>query len=157
MTGIVQQNPYLREQRQFPFDDLRMLANQCDQAYIDVANKVNCRVIGNYAVNLFSVTGEKYFLQGQPKPQQVLRQVFTFTGAGNVPHGINTSTVTAFINCYGEYTDGTNFYGAIYGSSVAIAGQVSFYISPTNIVVIVDAGAPAFTSGLIVLSWISQF
>lgn len=155
MSGIVQNNPYLREQRQFPFDDLRMLANQCDQAYIDVANKVNSRVIGNYAVNLFSVTGERYFLQGSPRPQQVLRQVFSFTGAGNVPHGI--TSYTSFINCYGEYTDGTNFYGAIYGSNVAIAGQVSFYVTPTNIVILVDAGAPAFTSGMIVLHWISNF
>lgn len=157
MSGLVQNNPYLREQRQFPFDDLRMLANQCDQAYIDVANKVNARTIGNYAVNLFSITGERYFLQGSPRPQQVLRQVFPFTGAGNVPHGINTETVTAFINCFGEYTDGTNWYGTIYGSNVAIAGQISFYVTPTNIVVLVDAGAPAITGGYIVLSWISQF
>jgi hypothetical protein len=157
MSNLIQQNPYLREQRQFPYDDLRMLANQSDQAYIDIARAVNARVIGNYPINLFAVTGEKYYLQGQPKPQQVLRQVYQFSSTGNIAHGINTSTVTAFINCYGEYTDGTNFYGAIYGSSVAIAGQISFYITPTNIVVLGGAGAPSITSGLIVLSWISQY
>lgn len=157
MSGIVQNNPYLRGQRQFPYDDLRMLANQCDQAYIDVATKVNERVIGNYAINLFSVTGERYFLQGQPKPQQVLRQVYTFTAAGPVAHGLDVAAITAFINCYGEYTDGTNWYGVMYGSSVAIAGQISFYITATDIVIVAGAGAPAITSGLIVLSWISQF
>lgn len=152
----IQKSPYLREQRQFPNDDLRQLGNQVDHAYIDIASKVNARTIGLYAVNFPIVTGESWYLGGQSNKQQTLRQVYTFTGAGNIAHGINFSSITQFTRGWGEYTDGTNWYGVIFATSVGIAGQVTFYITPTNIVVTVDAAAPAVTSGTIILEWMSQ-
>ena len=79
-----------------------------------------------------------------------------FTAAGNIPHNLNLNTLNQFTRGFGSFTDGTNFYGVIYGSNVAIAGQVSFYITPTNIVVLSGAGAPAITNGLIVIEWISN-
>ena len=152
----LQQSPYLRTQRQFPNDDLRELANQSDHAYVDVAQKVNARTIGLFAINVQVITGESWYLAGQTSRQQTLRQVYTFTGAGNIPHGINFASITQFTRGFGEYTDGTNWYGVINGTSVAIAGQVSFYVTPTNIVVLVDGGAPAVTKGTIVIEWLSQ-
>jgi hypothetical protein len=151
------QSPYLREQRQFPNEDVRELANQMDHAYIDIANKVNARTIGLYAVNFPVITGESWYLTGNPRRQQTLRQAFVFTAAGSIPHGVNFASTTAFPKGYGDYTDGTNFYGLIYASNVVIAGQVSFYITPTNIVIQADAGAPAITSGIVIIEWISQF
>lgn len=153
----LQQSPYLREQRQFPNDDLRELSNQVDHTYIDIASKVNARTIGLFAVGFPMVTGETWFLTGQPNRQQTLRQVYTFTGAGNIAHGINFASITQFTRGFGDYTDGTNWYGVIFATSVGIAGQVTFYITPTNIVVLVDGGAPAVTSGTIVVEWLSQF
>lgn len=160
MTGTtnLQVTPYLRAQRQFPNDDLKELSNQVDHAYIDIATKVNSREIGIYAVNYPIVTGQSWFIQGQPNKQQTLRQMYLFTAAGNIPHGINFSTVYLISpRSYGSFTDGTNWYGAIYASSTLIAGQVSFYVDPTNIVVLQDAAAPVITSGVIVLEWLSQF
>lgn len=156
-TTNLQQMPYLRAQRQFPNGDLRELANQTDHAYIDIAAKVNERTIGIFAVNYPVITGNSWYLNGQSKKQQTLRQVYTFTAAGNIAHGVNFSSISQFVPSYGTFTDGTNWYGVIFGSSVAIAGQVSFYVTPTNIVVLSGAGAPAITSGSVILEWLSQF
>lgn len=157
MSVNFQQSPYLREQRQFPNDDLKPLANQIDQAYIDIASKVNARTIGTFAIGFQIVNGEKWYVTGQPNKQQALRQIYSFTGAGNIPHSINFASITQFTKPSGSFTDGTNWYGAIYASNTAIAGQVSFYITPTNIVILAGAGAPTITSGTIVLEWLSQF
>lgn len=157
MTTNFQQMPYLRDQRQFPNDDIRALSNQVDHAYIDIASKVNARIIGIFAVNFPIVTGEQWFLQGQPRKQQTLRQVYEFTAAGNIPHGINFDSVSQFTKPSGTFTDGTNYYGCIYASNVAIAGQVSFYVTDTNIVVLSGGGAPAIVSGSIILEWLSVF
>ena len=154
---FLQQSPFLREQRQFPNDDLRELSNQTDHAYIDIAQKMNSREIALYATNFQVMTGQSWYLSGGNQRQQALRQIYQFTAAGNIIHGINWATVS-FIspNSYGTFTDGTNWYGAIYASSVVIAGQVSFYVTPTDIVILRDAGAPTITSGIINLEWVSQ-
>jgi hypothetical protein len=151
----IQRAPYLRIQRQFPYEDVKELAVQVDQAYIDIAQKVNARIIGIFSTNFSTATGEQWFLKGEANRQQTLRQVYPFTGAGSIAHGINPASLGIFTRCWGEYTDGANFYGALWTSSVGIAGQVTFYMTTTNIVITVDAGAPAFTSGNIVLEWLS--
>jgi hypothetical protein len=158
-SNNLQQAPYLKTQWQFPYDDLRGLSHQVDISYVDIASKVNSRTIGTYAINFPIITGEKWYFGGSSNsPQQSLRQVYQFTGAGNIPHGINLTAVSLINHkCYGSYTDGTNWYGVIYSSSVGIAGQVTFYVTPTNIVVTVDGAAPAVTSGEITLEWVSQF
>jgi hypothetical protein len=152
-TGI-QTAPFIQLQRNFPIDDVQALGIELDQSYIDIASKINARAIGLYALNYPVLAGEKWYLSSTP--QQALRQIYTFTAAGNIPHGIQFSSVSQISpNSYGSYTDGTNYYGVIYASSVAIAGQISFYVTTTNIVVLAGAGAPAITSGLINLEWIS--
>jgi hypothetical protein len=154
---LLQSSPFLREQRQFPNDDVRALSNQVDHAYIDIAQKNNLREIAIYATGFQTINGQSWYLDGGNERQQALRQVYQFTAAGNIPHGLNWPSVS-FISplSYGSYTDGTNWYGVIYASSVTIAGQVSFYVTPTNIVVLMDSGAPAITSGIINLEWVSQ-
>jgi hypothetical protein len=154
---IIQQSPYLREQRNFPTSDLKTLSKECDLGWIDIASKVNARTIGLFAINFQIVTGESWFLKGSSQRQQTLRQVYLFTAVGNIPHGINFVEVSMFTKSQGSYTDGTNYYGVIYASTVPIAGQVTFYITPTNIVVQAGAGAPAIVSGMIILEWLSQF
>ena len=161
-TNNLQVSPYLKTQWQFPYEDLRDLANQSDISYIEIASKMNARTIGTYSVNFPLVTGERWYTATPTnpqsnQPQQTLRQVYTFTGAGNIAHEINFSAIAGFTKCYGSYTDGTNWYGVIFATSVGIAGQVTFYVTPTNIVVAVDGGAPAVTSGLIWIEWLSQF
>lgn len=156
-SNNIQFSPYLLDQRKFPDRDLKELATQNDLSYVEVARAVNSRTIGITPTNFSVATGEKWYISTGPTSQSSLRQVYSLTGAGNIAHGIDWTSV-GFISpkSYGSYTDGTNWYGVMYGSSTAIAGQVSFYITSTNIVVLVDAGAPAVTSGYILLEWVSQ-
>jgi hypothetical protein len=157
MSSILQQAPYLRVQRNFPTSNAQALSIEVDRAYSDTAQKVNARTIGIYPLNKAAVTGDQWFLQGSIEKQQSLRQIYTFTASGNIAHGISWTSVS-FIspNSYGSFTDGTNWYGAIYVGSTAIAAQVSFYVTSTNIVVLSGAGAPSITHGYINLEWVSQ-
>jgi hypothetical protein len=152
-TGI-QSAPFIQLQRNFPTDDVQALGIELDQSYIDIASKINARGIGLYALNFPVIAGEKWYLTSTP--QQALRQIYTFTSTGTIPHGIQFASVAQISpNSYGSFTDGTNYYGIIYASSIAIAGQISFYVTPTSIVILAGAGAPALSSGTINLEWIS--
>ena len=156
MTVNLQTSPYLPRQRSFPVDNVPSLSFILDKAYIEIASRVNERTIGLFADNIPVVTGERWYLNGEPNVQQSLRQVYPFTSAGSIPHNIPSAEISTILpTSYGEFTDGTNWYGVIYASSVAIAGQVSFYVTPTNIVILSGAGAPAISSGTIILTWLS--
>lgn len=152
-SNIFNQVAYLRSSRSFPTDPEDLLV-EINKSYVDIANAVNTRIISLFPTTRPVVTGEMWFLT-ENKRQNGFRQVYTFTAAGNVPHGINTANITQFTKCTGSFTDGTNFYGVIFGSNVAIAGQISFYMTPTNIVILSGAGAPTIVSGTIVLEWIT--
>lgn len=153
-TNIVNQNSFLRTSRNFP-EEAQPLAVEVNRTYLDIAEKMNSRTIGVYSTMRPAQNGETWYIDN--RGQKGFREVYSFTTTGNIAHGINFTGVV-FISplSYGTVTDGTNWYGAIYASNVAIAGQVSFYVTNTNIVVLAGAGAPAITSGYINLEWISQ-
>lgn len=148
--------PFLRTSRLFPDDDPQALSVEVNRSYIQIASCVNARTIGIFTVNVQSASGEFWFLEGGNRRLQGLRQVYIFTAIGSTPHGINVNSVNQFTKCSGSFTDGTNWYGALFGSNTTIAGQVSFYVTPTNIVIQAGVGAPTIVSGSIVLEWISQ-
>lgn len=152
-TNIANQVSFLRTTRAFP-KDLENLTIEIDKAYLDIATAVNYRTISLFPTTKSAVNGESWYLTDNRR-QQGLRQVYPFTATGNIPHGINLSNKIVS-KPSGTFTDGTNWYGAIYGSSTAIAGQISFYVDPTNIVILAGVGAPTITSGLIILEWLSQ-
>lgn len=158
----IMQAPYLREQRQFPYEDIKELANQSDLAYIDVAANVNVRTIGIFPVNTPAITGESWYTSGQPKKQQTLRQLYLITGPGSYPHGIKLQNITGLTKIYGTFTNSAdktvaNWYPLPYVDTVAIANQVSISVTPTNIVITRGATAPAIVSGFVVLEWLSNF
>lgn len=152
MNNIVNKTPYLRTSRSYS-SELERLTVEVSKSYIDIANAVNYRTIGIFTTNLSAINGESWFIDKNLK-QQALRQVYLFTSTGNIPHNIKFSNVTQFTKCQGSFTDSTNYYGVIYSSSVTISGQVSFYLTPTDIVIISGAGAPTITNGIIVLEWL---
>lgn len=163
-SNILNQSPYLRNSRNFP-EDPQALSVELSRSYIEISTKVNERSIGIFPTTKPIITGDSYFLTNNQR-QQSLRQIYPFTAAGSIPHGVNTNNINGFSRAYGWFTDGAtppNWYGAIYGSNVAIAGQISFYITGTinlanlgNIVVLAGAGAPAIVSGVIVVEWLSN-
>lgn len=152
-VNITNQVAYLRTTRNFP-EELHGLCFEVNKTYVDIASTVNSRTIGIFPVNSSAQTGEKWFFSSQG--QAGFRQIYTFSGTGNVKHGLNLNTISRFTKCSGSFTDGSNWYGAIFGSSTAIAGQISFYITPTNIVILAGAAPPSISRGSIVLEWLSQ-
>lgn len=157
MSAPTQKAPYLDQQRQFPSDDIKALATQVDLAYINIAQKVNDRTIGIYALGASTTTGNALYLQGSNQKQQTVRQIYTFTAAGNIAHGINTANIAGFLNIYGTFTDGSSVWYPLPFTDVAGAtNQIGVSVTATNIVIVAGAGAPpTISSGFVVLEWIS--
>lgn len=165
MNNIINQIPFLRTSREFP-EDIHQLTVEINKSYLDIANIVNARTIGLYPTNRAAITGNSYFFT--TARQQSLRQIYIvrsgiMTGSA-INLGFKISSISQFSpKCYGTYTDGTNWYGLIFASNVAIAGQVSFYLAVNGastmtdqIVFEVDAAAPAVTYGTVIAEWISN-
>src|SRR5689334_1521146 len=127
------QGPYIRTSRHFP-QDPQPLVVELNRSYVDIANHINQRTIGIFATKLAIVTGESWYVSGQNR-QQSLRLVYTFAGAGNIPHGLNLAQISSFTRIYGTFTDGTIWYPLPYVDVVAANNQVSIVVNATNIVV----------------------
>jgi len=154
-ANIINQVAYLRTSRNFPIEDTKQLAIETNKAYIDTANAVNNRTISIFPTNVPAINGESWFLVNNQR-QQAFRQVYTFTSTANIAHGITIADPAQFTRGFGTYTDGTNSYGLVFATSVPVAGIITFYVTSTNIVFSVGGGAPALTSGRLVLEWLSQ-
>lgn len=153
---IVNRFPYIIAQRKFPLD-AEQLSIELDRSYVDIANALNQRAIGLFAENRPAITGEAWYFQGGLSNRQTLRQVYPFTAAGNIAHNISNNEYEYFTRCYGFFRDNANqYYGAQFSSNVAVAGQVTFYVDATNIVVLSGAGAPTIQDGYIVLEWLTK-
>ena len=163
IQNIVNTAPYLRTSREFPFDDIKELAFEINKSYVDIALTVNQRMIAIFPVSKPAITGENWFFNKGLR-QQSLRQVFPFTTTANIAHNIPSTDINYFSRGYGAYTDGINWYGLIFGSTTAIPGQISFYITPStatvsgDIIFVSGSGPspPSLTKGIVVLEWISQ-
>lgn len=160
-SNIINQTAYLRSSREFPKDPTK-LTLELSKSYIDTSLAINDRTIGIFPTNRSAISGETWFLDSNQK-QQGLRQVYMFTSTADIDIGFKISSISQFTRLDGTYTDGTNWYGLMPGTSVAVAGQILFYVavngaSTTSDVIkfVVGAGAPALTSGKIVLEWLSQ-
>jgi hypothetical protein len=153
-TQISTNASFLRTSRDFP-EEMHGLAREVNKSYIEIADRVNTRVIGLYTVTRASITGESWYLLNNQK-QQTFRQVFIFTSTASINHGIQIIDKNQFTLCSGSYTDGTNSYGLPFGTSTTTPGLITFFISPTQIVFSLGAGAPTLTAGRIVLEWLYQ-
>jgi hypothetical protein len=146
-------SPFLRTSRDFP-EEPQVLSMELNKMYIDISSAVNQRTVGLFPTTRPAQNGESWFTGGAGTKREGQRQIYTFTGTGNIPHGLNLANISSFTRGFGSFTDNTNWYGVIFGSSTAIAAQVSFYIGTTNIVVLAGAGAPSITSGILVVEWL---
>jgi hypothetical protein len=153
-ANVGNNNIYLRTSRHFP-QEPQQLAVELNKMYLDVANIVNTRTVGTFATQATN-TGEAWYLSGeaQGNKMQALRQVYTFTAAGNIAHGLTLSQISRFTRIYGVFTDGTNWYPLPYVDSAAATSQILVKVTGTNIVITAGAGAPAITKGNIVLEWV---
>lgn len=152
-SNVVNQVAYLRTTREFP-EEIVDLTIEVNRAYVDTANAVNARTIGLFPTNRSAITGESWYVF-QNQKQQTLRQVYVFTSTATINHGIQNLLITQPTRCFGSYTDNINAYGLVWGTSTATPGLITFYVTPTQIIFVLGAGAPALSSGRIVLEWLS--
>lgn len=160
-SNIFNQSPYLRTSRDFTQEG-KEFSREVQKSYIDAANAINARTIGIFSNNKPVITGEGWFFDG--RKQQTLRQFYAFTTTSDINIGFKISSIDQFSRFFGQYRDASyNWYGLIPGTSVAIPGQISFYVaingaSTTSDVIkfVLGAGAPAIAQGLIVLEWLSE-
>jgi len=158
MTSVINQNPYLRTTRNFP-QEAQALAVEVNRSYLDIAEKVNDRVIGIYPTTRPSLTGEAWYITRDQK-QQTFRQVYPFTFSANptnIAHGINTANIAGFTHIYGTFTDGSIWYPLPYVDASAANNQISIQVTSSNIVITKGGGSPpAISSGFVVLEWLSN-
>lgn len=154
-TNIVNQVSYLRTSREFP-EDLHMLTVEVNKAYLDTANSVNNRTISIFPTNKSAVTGESWFFTS--RRNQGFRQVYSFSSATSIPHGLDLSQIFAFVRIFGTFTDGTNWYPLPYVDVSAANNQINVIVNSTNIVISAGGGAgqPSITSGIVVLEWLAN-
>lgn len=154
-TSVVNVDPYLR--MHWHFTDDKQLFTELARSMNEVAIVTNMRTIGTFPLGLPAITGEQWFVSGSNRQQQTLREVFTFTAAGNITHNINTTTIGGFTRIYGTFTDGTNWYPLPYVDVTAANNQVNVIVTPTVITIAAGGGSPpTITSGYVVLEWLSQ-
>jgi hypothetical protein len=155
-SKIINTGSLLRLQRKFP-NEVIALSTEVDRAYVQIANKVNDRVIGFYSVGAAVITGEKWSMNGITYTG--FRQVYSFTAAGNIPHNLDVTSVIAFTKIFGAFQDASTppqFYPLPYVDVLSITNQINVSIDSTNIIITAGAGAPPSVSkGYVVLEWIS--
>ena len=155
-SNLQLQSPFLRVQRNFPVDS-QPLSVEINKSYVDIANAVNNRTIGLFPFNKSISNGETWLLSGSSEKQQALRQAYSFTGSGNIPHGLNLSNISSFVRIFGTFTDGSVWYPLPYVDSIAANNQVSVKVNSTNIVITAGGGSPpTITRGIVVLEWLSN-
>jgi hypothetical protein len=152
-ANVINPVAYIRTSREFP-PDLEELGREMNRGWIEIANATNNRTIGMFPTNKPAQTGESWFLNTNQK-QQTLRQTYMFTATTSINHGITVTDPDQFTRCFGSYTDGTNSYGLIWGTTIAVAGLITFYQTSSQIIFVIGAGAPALISGRITLEYLS--
>lgn len=114
------------------------------------------RTIGLFPVNRPAITGEGWFIS-QNQKQETLRQVFLVSaGTPAITHNIPFFIPANATRCFGSYTDAAgNGYSLVFGTSTATPGLITFYLTTSQIVFVVGAGAPVLTTGRVVIEYLS--
>jgi len=147
---------FLRTSREFP-EDSRQLSIELNRSYLDIAEKVNSRIIGLYSVNKSSITGSSWFISGNRK-QQSLRQVYEFSDSSlTINHGLNFSSITNFTNISGVFYDGTSWQTLPYVDVTSATNQINVRVTSSQIIITKGGGSPpSVSNGLLVLEYLAN-
>lgn len=155
MNKTPQKVPFLQLQKEFATDSMQVLGVNLDKTYIDIANRVNERIIGIFAQNTQIITGERWSLNPDTNQVQTLRK--TFRETATFAHNIATANVLMFTRIYGVGYDGTNWFPLPYVDSTAANNQISIVVSPTQVVITPGGGTPpTLTDAIIVVEYLSN-
>lgn len=160
MTTYLQTSPYLPRQKSFP-NEINKLSIASDKAYVEISQRVNERIIGVFGTNFQMITGESWFLTGEPRRRQTLRQVYEFgsIAAGTclsppILHGI--TNIVQFTRIYGTVITDFPDYRPIPYASTSPTSNIALRVTPTEISICADVLSPNIVSGLVVLEWLSD-
>jgi hypothetical protein len=161
--------PFLRIQRVFPNDEIKLLSGQIDQAYIDIAIKVNLRTIGIFSSSGPLVNGETWYLSGYEQNPYTLRQVYQFGPIASgtsilIPTNIDIPTFGIFTRIWGTCitASGTNFRPIPYINPNALGDGIGVLVGNfgappiQEIQITVGPTSPPIGSGFIVLEWLIE-
>lgn len=157
--NLISDAPFIRTTREFP-PDLHQLSLEVSRSYIDIANNINNRTIGQYPTVRIAVTGNTYFLDNNQRFQS-MRQVFQFgaIAAGTFLHiPYKFQGFTQFVSITGTcLTDFPDYRPLPYASTFA-NGNIDLLVNPTLQVIVISLGAtsPNIVNGIVVLEWISS-
>lgn len=155
-SNISNRAPFLRVSREIP-EEIHQLSVQVSKMYIDIAQTVNARTIGEFPTNRSAVNGENWFFTNQR--QQGFRQIYPFSAAGSIPHNLNTTGIYTFTKIYGTFfSSATNtWYPLPYVDTSNATNQINVIVNANDIVITAGGGTPpSITSGVVVLEWISN-
>jgi hypothetical protein len=152
MNENTQKSPFLPLQRNFLHKNTNDLTVVLDKSYVEIASRVNERSIGIYAPGNAITTGDKYYMQGQPESSQ--RCLYMVSSAPTtIPHNIDMQNINVITKMYGQYTDGTSWYGLIADDNKGITNQITFSLDQTNINVLSTGTPNPLIRGIIVIEW----
>lgn len=149
---------YLPTTRVFTKDPTEM-RNTLTDVYTEIANAVNIRDIALYDQSEI-INGQQYFFPNNPQRKRTAyRKVFSIgaIAAGatlNTAHGL--TNVSIYTRIYGTCITATPDYRPIPYVSTTLNQQISIRVTATNIVIVNGAGAPAITSGIVVLEYLKN-
>ena len=157
-SRIINQVGFLRTSREFP-EEIHQLSIEINRSYVDIANTVNARTIGIFAVNRPAQTGESWYFSSTRN--QALRQIYEFgaIAAGatlNIPYKI--SSFNRLVRLFGSVVTDFPDSRPIPFPSVTANGniQVRLDTAGSQIVITVGAASPNVVSGFIDFEWLSQ-
>ena len=120
------QATYLPQARVFETDKQGIFKVQMEKAWIDIALRVNERVIGGYYTNE-QLTGKEYFGSDNQRRRQTYRKVIDLgtlsTGANSIAHGIsfpspNTYRIVSYEGGLWDLTAVT--YASVLNNSITV-------------------------------------
>ena len=167
-SNVVNQIPYLRTSRSFP-EEISELTVQINKTYVDIATAVNFRTIGIFPTNRPAITGESWYLTS--RRQQTLRQIYPFGAIApgtelDIPHGLDLDNVVIFTRISATVITNVPDYRPIpYIDPAVLTTGMTILVGPGTVVpfvgvpcirIILGATAPAVTSGVAVLEWLSN-
>jgi hypothetical protein len=125
-----------------------------------LGNTLNIREVAVYDL-LEILNGQLWYATDATDPtfpankRADFRQVYTFSDA-SLTFAHNIANLIQATRIYGTFTDGTFFYPLPYVDAAAATNQVAIKLSATQVIITKGGGAPAITSGVVVLEYLQN-
>lgn len=150
---------FVIDYRDFPTDDPVHLQKQLVNFHKQTNTAVNQRTIGVFELHNVGVedsrnNGERWFPEAaQQRFRDGFRLVVQVSDATlTVNH--NITLINQVTRLYGSFYDGADWQCLPYVDVVAVANQIKISVTSTQIVVTKGGGAPAISSGVVVLEYL---